>query len=262
MSMPPASAAQMKRLAALPGVERLARHRQEPLGRQERVTFAQVDRSPADFCSEPSTKEESVEVGVLDARLRRPGGACAKRQLRAERDGSIGIGLHDDRARRGQRLRGAVVVHRCARERLIQRADLEIHHARRRPATEHRRDRAARALDDLTEGDRSVQHRHLRLASGAIDAEGRGGAEPLDAQLPGVIVEADDRFAARPARQLDERGREIAQDASGLPIGHARRDVGAVEEDVEHLARGQPPSRGVREGPYGARIGIETVRAD
>ena len=78
----------------------------------------------------------------------------------------------------------------------------------------------------------------------AVDAQRGEGAEALDAQLPGIIVEADDRLPPRPRRQIGERRCEIAEDARRVTIGNSRGDVGAVEEDVEHLARGEAPSRG------------------
>ncbi len=98
-----------------------------------------------------------------------------------------------------------------------------------------------------------------RLRAGAVHAQASGRPEALDAELPGLVVEAHRRLAARASRQLDEGERQVAQDERAVRLVDARRggDVAAIDEDVEQLARA---SRG---GAVGACAGgLQRVGGD
>src|SRR5690606_32976159 len=107
------------------------------------------------------------------------------------------------------------------------------------------------AVEHLCEDDRAVVDEDRGLRSAAIDAERRVRADALDAELPGVLAEMDDALAGADAGELRQRPCEIAQDARRVGGGDARRDVCAVDEEIEHLARLRPPSRSRGRGVRG-----------
>jgi hypothetical protein len=90
----------------------------------------------------------------------------------------------------------------------------------------------------------------LGLAPGAIHAERRDLADALDAKLPGLVAETHDRLVFKGVCEIENDVRDVAQHREHLAFGHARGDVRAAEEDVDHLA--STPLRATRAG---ARLG-------
>ena len=182
-----------------------------------------------------------MQVRALDAGLGRAslGGARAHRELGRERD--RGVALDVDRDGLGE---GGVVVEVLGSRLLADEraADLDQlagdGHARGvGVAGEGRVDRVDDARAHLREDDRAIVDEHRGLAAAAVDAQGRARAHALDAELPGVVVEAHDPLATGRRDELGEREREVAEDARGMALGDPRGDVRALDEEVEHLAR-------------------------
>ena len=208
--------------AALPGVEGAARELDEALGDEDRVALAEVDGAPADLGADASAEEEGVEIGALD---RLAGVAGVGERLRASRTRRRRRAARRARARRrpgrapgrGRRRAGAsgriaAAARRPRRARCGRRIDgaaLRAGGAGARPART-RSMALADGRDDVVEGHRAVVDGHHRLGAGAVDAEAGGRAEALDADLPGLVVEADGGLAARARGEVDEgerRGR-------------------------------------------------------
>ena len=93
------------------------------------------------------------------------------------------------------------------------------------------------ALADLLEDHRALVDEHLGFASSAVHAEQCGFAEALHRELPRFVVEAHDGLAARASEQCRDGRAEVSEDAGSMALVDARRDVRALDEDVEHFAR-------------------------
>ncbi len=90
--------------AALPRVEGPPRELHEALGDEDRVALAEVDRAAADLGAHAPAEEEGVHVRALDAlrrrfvrvgRIRGPTRVLANRELGAERQRRVTVGLDD-----------------------------------------------------------------------------------------------------------------------------------------------------------------------
>ena len=130
----------------------------------------------------------------------------------------------------------------CSRALGEDAADLgELERARARARGRGGRAVRVEGVDDarahLLEDDRAVVDEHGGLVAAAVDAQRRGVAEALDAELPRVLVEAHDALAAGDADEVGERAREIAQDARRVRLRDARSDVRTMNEQVEDLVR-------------------------
>jgi len=101
-------------------------------------------------------------------------------------------------------------------------------------------DRIDDARAHLFEDDRAVVDEDLGLGAAAIDAERRTQASALDAELPGVIVEANDALAAHGPGELAQGACEIPEHARGVTLRDARGDVRSLDEEVEDLVRTLP----------------------
>ena len=248
-------AAGVKRQAALPGVERGARV-DEALGR--RGTGGPRPGRPTG--RGPRRGRGRGRGGRGDRRARRsaragPAGAPGAATNSAPNEtGRVALGLDDDHAGRGRGLGRAMRSSaRASAERLVERAKLERRCAcvGASPARGPRRSPRG-ALDDLVERDGAVEHGHLGLAPGAVHAQGRGGAEALDADLPGLVVEADDRLAARAVRaRSTSASREVAQDARARVVA-TRAVTFAPSTKTSSTSRAGRRRRVVEAGPRGA----------
>ena len=201
------------------------------------MPLADVHRAPAHLRAHAAAEEERVEIGALDEIVAAIARAEAHRELGAERDGRVPLGLDGDLAHLGL---GDGLVARAAVDRREDRLGLaELHLdglGQPGAARERRADRFARAVHDLREHHRAIVDRDARVLAAVVDAEHRTRADALDGELPCVVVEAHERLAARGARQLGEREPEVAQDARGVALRDARGHVGPFDEDVEDLA--------------------------
>ncbi len=248
--------AHVLRHAALPCVEQEMRDVDHALGEQERVTVAEIDLPVTDARADPAAEEQRVHVRSLDARLVCGPGALAQEQIACERERGAAVALERD-GRRGRDGGGEGVVgrgrQRVGPELRLDAAQLDREGGRRAGAREDGLDGLERAGSDLGERHDAVVDGDDRVGAAAVDAHGGRAPPPLDAELPGVVVEADDALAAGARGQLVQRSAKVAQDAAdarrgrrGLSLagamggGDERGDVGTADEDVEHLARSLP----------------------
>ena len=203
------------------------------------MAISQVDGAAADLGAHAAAEQQGVQVGALDGlALVGRRSAVAHPELGAERERSVSLGLDHDQDRRRD-------LHAVARhgtdtpELLADRQELEA----------RRRQMRARALlgqeplhgvahrgNDLVEGHDAIMDGDERIGAGAVDAQAGARAEALDADLPGLVIEAHGGLAARAARQVDDGERQVAQDEGAVRLADARGDVRAVDEDVEQLA--------------------------